>query len=194
MTLDAGQTATSDDLSPKTLTEIAMKMFKKSKHVQVWKYLLAIAGLVTFCFTVTLTTQIGITLTPLTPYDPAYYGWSNTLAGRRILAVLNSDLNPCALEHRKTIVVETMDTVTATTLINPEPTTSPFDIVLTLDPSGRTSIMERPLAAKYSLIKYDMSVNQFWHKKGCENSFGSMFMTTPVAPRPLPTSTPVSAK
>jgi hypothetical protein len=155
-------------------------------------YLFVVGSVLLLFFVLICVTQI--LPTPPTPYDPAYYGWSNTLSGRRILAVLNTDLNPCALEHKKSIVVETIDTVTESAPISADPTTSPFDIVLTLDPTGHTTIMERPLATKYDLIKYDIAVNNFWRKKGCANSFGSMFMTTPVAPRPLATPTPVSTQ
>ena len=198
MTFDSYPSSMLDYRSPNTfnghVTAMANNRLKNPNPMKYWKYLLAVAGLVIFCFMVTWVTQIGISLTPLSPYDPAYYGWSNILSGRRILAVLNSDLNPCALQPRKAIIIEMMDTVTATAPINGKPTLSPFEVVLTLDPTGRTTVMERPLAAKYDLIKYDISVNKFWRKKGCENSFGSMFMTTPVAPRLLATPTPISAK
>jgi hypothetical protein len=168
-------------------------MFVKYSGGRYWQFLLVVGSLVILCFVLTLITQI-LPSSP-TPYDPAYYGWSNIVSGRRVLVVLNTDLNPCALERKKTIVIESVETVITTVPISGEPTPSPFEVVLTLDPSGRTTIMERPLAAKYDLIKHDISVNNFWRKTGCEViQFGSMFMTTPVAPRPPVNSTPVSAQ
>jgi hypothetical protein len=98
-----------------------------------YRYLIVVGSLLLLCFMVTLIPRV-ISTSP-SPYDPAYYGWSSALAGRRILAVLNTDFNPCALEHKRTIVIETMDTVTAAAPIDAAPTPSPFEIVLTLDPT-----------------------------------------------------------
>ena len=152
-------------------------------NYKLWQVLIMTVSLVALCFVLILITPI-VPSSP-TPYDPAYYGWSSSIAGRRILAVLNSDLNPCALERKKTIVVETIDTVTAAAPSS-EPTPSPYEVVSTLDPSGHTTIIERPLESQYALIKYDLSVNKFWRQAGCQNNrFGSMFyisVSTPLAP------------
>ena len=153
-------------------------------NYKLWQVLIMTVSLVALCFVLILITQI-LPSSP-TSYDPAYYGWSNTISGRRILAVLNSDLNPCALERKKTIVVETIDTVSEAAPLSSQPTLSPYEAVSTLDPSGHTIIIERPLESQYALIKYDISVNKFWRQAGCQNNrFGSMFyisVSTPLAP------------
>ena len=171
-------------------------MLMKYGRGRYLRFLFTVGGLVILCFGLVAMTQM-LPSSP-TPYDPAYYGWSNTLAGRRILAVLNTDLNPCALERKKTIVVETLDTVTAAAPVSTVATPSPLEVVLTLDPTGHTIIIERPFETKYTLIKYDMAVNEFWRKKGCQDArFASMFYvspTTPVAPIHPVKSTPFAAK
>ena len=121
------------------------------------KYLWVIGSLLAVCFVLTLTTQIGIPLKPPDPYEPAYYGWPNVIAGRRVLFVINTDMDHCDSQHEKTIIVETLDTITQTFPSDTQPTLSAPQVVSTLDPSGHTSVMERP----YSMWR-DLFVNSLY--------------------------------
>lgn len=145
-------------------------MLKNNSKRKYQKYILAVCGLVMICFALTLTTQIGVSLMPPSPYEPAYYGWPNTIAGRRILVVFDTEMNPCSPEHRKTIVVETLDTMTETSPISSKPTLSPPEVVLTLDPTGHTTIMERPFFTKSILIRNYISQLEFFRTAGCSVS------------------------
>ena len=131
-----------------------------------WKYILSV-GVVVACFTIPLMTQIQIPPATVAPYDPAYYGWPNIIAGRRVLVVFNTEMNSCSPEHRKTIVVETLDTMTKTAPVNNKSTPSPAEVVLTLDPTGHTSIMERPFSTKDTLITDYLSQLEFFRTAGC---------------------------
>lgn len=158
-------------------------MYKKIKHLNHLKYIYFIGILLTIVVVTLLTTQIqNIPASPL-PYDPAYYGWPNVISGRRVIMVIDTENNPCSIRNKKAIVIETLDTVTQQVPSTNIPTLSPPEVILLLDPTGNTAVIERPYATKDTLIKNYLSSIKFLSSSGCAKS-GAGLILTPAATMP----------
>jgi len=171
------------------------------KNNKYGKYILIISGLVLICFVLTLATQIGFSLMPPSPFEPAYYGWPDVIAGRRVLFVINTDMDHCDSRHEKTIIVETLDTVTQTFPSDTQPTLSAPQIVSTLDPSGHTSVMERPYSTWRNLFTDSLYIRAYGRNLPCTYIYPGIFslMLTPnvtmqVFFRSAATPTPLSTQ